>query len=202
MAAVIDLSRERIARFGLQAAPRPPEVIGSLLDRAALEPVTKSVFSTYERVITRSGPLAVGRLHRGMEVLTQSGYARLLRVELHPQPMPEIGLRHLSGREDDGFRGDPRKLLLVQGARVELLTGHAAALLQVTDVIGVLPLRRFTGRQTDCYALRFARPEVIITEQGNFFSEDHGSLPPLLSPDEAVVLLRQGIAGRQSCSLT
>lgn len=146
-----------------------------------------SVFAPGEKVITRAGEMSAARIAPGTEVLTMNGYQTVQQVEevpgravLQPQPDPEAA----------GPLGDPRKLMLVHGAPVELLSGLAMALLRVSDLPPHL-LPTAPEAPSRGIVLRFHRPQIIITAQGSFASEDDAGWPPLLNREEAVLVFCQ-----------
>lgn len=147
-----------------------------------------SAFSGHERIMTRKAAVAAQELAPGDEVLTTQGFRALTQVETQELPPQQTWLRGLPTNDPAGFRGDPRKLMLVQGAAVELMVGETRAMLQLADLADKFG-RCAPGPQSPSVLLRFAQPVLIIAEQGYFASEDHGLLPPVLLPEEAAMFL-------------
>jgi hypothetical protein len=160
-------------------------------DRSYTAPMAEtlvSAFAGFEKIMTRKGAVEARSLKPGDEVLTTQGFRVLIQTEPQAGRVPNVRLRGLPTADAAGFRGDPRKLMLAHGAAVELITGMTRAMLRLSDLADRYGVNAF-GPAGTSVILRFAKPELIITEQGCFASQDHESLPPLLVAEEAAMFL-------------
>lgn len=156
-------------------------------------PTECSVFLGDDIVLTRKGETPVSALMPSMEVLTRSGFCTLHQKDHWSEDHALIELPATRATRGSRYVGDPRRYLFVCGAEVELATGAAGGLLYLADlwplarqaVVGIVPTER--------YALRFARPEILLSPVGDLANATGGEGSRVLTPYEAIVVF-QGMA--------